>query len=112
MKYMLDELYIDTRFKSQYQYKVNDIEYTTCKDHDMVYIYTDNEHLPDEGVLTKCSKLDDDGNTKYLVEPNSLLNRLINNTILDAYTGQYWEVISKLPTPYLRIKYFLTKNKE
>ena len=110
---LLDKLYIDTYFKGKHEYESEGCYYRLKLNGDIVEVFTEDEHLPENGVLTYSEKIKgDDGTLTYIIYPNSLLTRLKDNTIMEAYEGEFWETIYNLPTPYLRVKHFIKENCE
>lgn len=110
---LLDKLYIDTYFKGKQEYESEGCYYRLTLNGDIVEVFTEDEHLPENGVLTYSEKVKgDDGTLTYTIYPNSLLTRLKDNTIMEAYEGEFWETIYNLPTPYLRVKHFIKENCE
>lgn len=109
----LDILYINAYFKDIDCMDFQGYYYKLRLNEDQLSVSTDDEYLPEKGVLTYSEKLDsEDGLASYLVYPNSIFVRLRDNTVLEAYEGEMWEEIYNLPTPYLRVKHFIFENCE
>lgn len=110
---ILDRLYINAYFKNTDCLDFEGSYYKLRLKGDNLEVSTDDEYLPEKGVLTYSEKLDsEDGLASYLVYPNSLFVRLRDNTVMEAYDGEFWLTIYNLPTPYLRVKHFIKENCE
>ena len=109
----IDKIYIDTYFKGKTSLESDDCYYRLKLIGEVVEAQTEDEYLPSTGVLTYSEKnKGEDGLITYLIYPNSILTRLKENTVLEAYDGEMWETINNLPTPYLRVKHFIRENCE
>lgn len=108
---IVDELYVEVRFKEKSHICIEGMDYIGKLEGDEVIISTSNPYLPENGVLVNVEKEKTDlGDFKYFLTPNSLMTRLVENTILEAYSGNKWIEISELPTSYLRVRHFLNNN--
>jgi hypothetical protein len=108
---ILDILYINTYYKDKFDFDIEGVNYKTSKEGYVILIVTEDDYLPESSTLTTLTKIkEDEEGIHYELSPNSLFIRLHENTIREAYEGPIWNEIENLPSPYVRVKYFMKIN--